>query len=192
MQSFLRAYDGQRPWFLSGTFLEGHEGTGEVIRTVDTSMADFLQSLTPQLLNNTVVMMLSDHGLHMGLNFVYSINGRIEHMNPFLAMLVPPWLTRRYPDIATALTANQQKLTSGYDVFTTLNHILHFDGSSSAKLRQQFPRWHKASGYGNATFTASLLGSIPEGRQCADMPMPEQYCRCFAGQHQFVADFSQD
>lgn len=31
-------------------------------------------------LENTIVFMMADHGLHMGINFMFTPNGRIEHM----------------------------------------------------------------------------------------------------------------
>lgn len=31
-------------------------------------------------LENTIVLMMADHGLHMGINFMFTPNGRIEHM----------------------------------------------------------------------------------------------------------------
>ncbi|KAJ2816280.1 hypothetical protein IWW50_006556, partial [Coemansia erecta] len=63
-----------------------HEGTGEVLRTLDDALATFLEDIRDSgELDNTVLIVGSDHGLHMGLNFAYTQNGRIEHQNPFFA-----------------------------------------------------------------------------------------------------------
>ncbi|KAJ2027330.1 hypothetical protein H4S03_008300, partial [Coemansia sp. S3946] len=68
---------------ISATFLEGHDGTGEVLRTVDDSLAAFLASMRDSgELNNTVLIIGADYGLHMGLNFAFLQSGRIENKNP--------------------------------------------------------------------------------------------------------------
>ncbi|KAM4061324.1 sulfatase domain-containing protein [Hirsutella rhossiliensis] len=58
------------PSLLSVNFIEGHEGTGEVLATVDRQLHDFLAELRDDgSLDNTIVLFFADHGLHMGLNF---------------------------------------------------------------------------------------------------------------------------
>lgn len=47
-------------------FTHGHEGTGELIQTLDDPLSSFLEESTDSgLLDNTVVVLFSDHGLHM-------------------------------------------------------------------------------------------------------------------------------
>ncbi|KAJ2842367.1 hypothetical protein IWW36_005934, partial [Coemansia brasiliensis] len=83
----------RRPYMISITFMEGHEGSSEVLRTVDDALATFLQEIHDSgELKDTVLIVGGDHGLHMGLNFAYLQNGRIEHQNPFFAMSAPEWL----------------------------------------------------------------------------------------------------
>jgi len=44
----------------------GHEGTGEVIRYLDEPLAEFLEDMSMSgYLEDTAVIMMSDHGLHM-------------------------------------------------------------------------------------------------------------------------------
>lgn len=31
-------------------------------------------------LENTIIFMMADHGLHMGINFMFTPSGRVEHM----------------------------------------------------------------------------------------------------------------
>ncbi|KAJ1812223.1 hypothetical protein LPJ60_006595, partial [Coemansia sp. RSA 2675] len=65
-----------RPYMITTTFLEGHEGTGEVLRTLDDSLATFLENMRDSgELNDTVLIVAADHGLHMGLNFAFLQNG---------------------------------------------------------------------------------------------------------------------
>lgn len=183
MRRFMAAYDDAAPWFLTNTFLEGHEGTGEVLRTVDGDLAAFLADLRPEQLRDTAVVLVSDHGLHMGLNFVYSANGRVEHMNPFLAMLLPAWVADKYPHIAAALNDAQQRLVTPFDIFATLNQLLHFDGDKQrtpADVEASFPDWSAAGRYSpDVKWTASLLSGIPASRTCEQAMVPDGGCRCY-------------
>ncbi|KAG0278358.1 hypothetical protein BGZ95_004183, partial [Linnemannia exigua] len=79
MNQFRKAYPDQ-PWFQMGSLIEGHEGTGEVLLTLDDDLSKFLKGMEEDgSLENTIVFMMADHGLHMGINFMFTPNGRIEH-----------------------------------------------------------------------------------------------------------------
>lgn len=102
-----------------------------------------------------------------------------EHKVPLLALLLPAWVEERYPAVAAALRANEQRLASHYDLFTTLHHLLHL-GESAAPLRDQYAAWRRA---GNVTaavrWGVSLLDELPAGRSCDDAGIPTEWCGCF-------------
>ena len=50
---------------------------------------------------------------------------------PFCLLAFPPWFLRKYPEVDRALTTNQNRLTSHFDIHATLRHILYFDGGGS-------------------------------------------------------------
>ncbi|KAG0290543.1 hypothetical protein BGZ97_006150, partial [Linnemannia gamsii] len=123
MNQFRRAYPDQ-PWFQMGSFIEGHEGTGEVLLSIDSDLSKFLKGMEEDgSLENTIVFMMADHGLHMGINFMFTPNGRIEHMNPYLSVILPPLITERYPSLARGLAHNQQSLVTGYEIHATLKML---------------------------------------------------------------------
>lgn len=51
--------------------------SGEVLATMDASLAGFFGSLSPTELNHTAFVVLGDHGLHMGLSFLYTRSGKV-------------------------------------------------------------------------------------------------------------------
>ncbi|GFO43182.1 hypothetical protein PoB_006968700 [Plakobranchus ocellatus] len=57
----------------------------------------------------------------------------MEDRMPFCLLVFPPWFLRKYPDVDRALTLNQNRLTSHFDIHATLRHILYFDGGNRAK-----------------------------------------------------------
>lgn len=66
-------------------------GTGEVIGTLDDDLAHFLESDFYPHLNNTLLVLLSDHGNHMSPFYLWTPDGTIEHRLPALYFLFPRW-----------------------------------------------------------------------------------------------------
>lgn len=142
IEGLLRMYRNQAPsipWFITGSFIEGHEGTGEVLATLDKDLSNFLIELSAQgQLQNTALYILSDHGLHMGLNYVYNTNGIIEHANPALFALLPERiLSQEHID---TLNHNEQALMTAVNVYHTWRDVmgLKFDQNKSL-LRTPLP-----------------------------------------------------
>lgn len=111
----------------------------------------------------------------MGLNYMYTSNGRAEHKVPLLALLLPPWVEAEHPGAAAALRANAQRLVSGYDLHATMHQFLHL-GEPGALDAQQ------AAG-GDATAGArgvGLLDEVPAGRTCDEAGVQPEFCQCFA------------
>ncbi|KAF9946319.1 hypothetical protein BGZ72_000427 [Mortierella alpina] len=170
MNQFRKAYP-DKPWFQMGSFIEGHEGTGEVLLTADDDLARFMKGLEDDgTLDNTIVFMMADHGLHMGINFMFTANGRIEHMNPYLSVILPPLVTKRYPSLAKGLMHNQQLLVTGYDIHATLKMLAsgrmpengdddEVDGGS----------WRKRTLFDE---------EMDPARNCEQARVPDEYCKC--------------
>ncbi len=125
----------------------------------------------------------------MGLNFLFAENGRVEHKNPFLAMLAPTWLPAAYPQLAAALRGNEQRLLSAFDIHATLHHVLHLGDADKAvaaaaaaggdALRQQYPAWAAHGNVSSAVqWGTSLLAPIPAGRSCEQALVPHDNCMC--------------
>ena len=104
---------------------EGHEGSGDVVLTLDPDMANFLKDWEELgRLNDTVIILTSDHGSHMGPYFLATDMGEFEQKLPFLYMIFPKWFMDKYPDFRKNLHANEQNLIVHYDIHWTLRHLL--------------------------------------------------------------------
>lgn len=116
------------PKWLTMTFLEGHESTGEVLATLDKDMRDFLRFvlLDQGGARDTVVVLQSDHGLHMGLPYLLTKQGRIEHMNPVGFLLLPS--ADAMPGLSFSarerLKRNALGLTTHSDIYHTLRDVM--------------------------------------------------------------------
>lgn len=106
------------PWMSIMTFLESHEGTGEVITSIDELLAEFLETID---YSNTAVFLMADHGLHMGLNYALTANGEIERSNPLLVTSFPDTLPVSWKE---SLALNQQALLTPFDIFHSFKYLV--------------------------------------------------------------------
>ncbi|KAI9506047.1 hypothetical protein BX070DRAFT_243548 [Coemansia spiralis] len=158
-----------RPYMITAVFLEGHEGTGEVLRTVDDALSAFLKDIRDSgELEDTVFILSADHGLHMGLNFAFLQNGRIEHQNPFFAMSVPEPLyqfAEKYQELhgnekVSPFAANEQRLTTPFETYHTFRALADWP-----KIDVQ--NWNQ-----------SLLAAQKARRTCEEAGIGTSFCMC--------------
>lgn len=169
LESFRSAYPHQ-PKFSLAWFLEGHEGTTEVLRHLDDGLAAYLKKISDQDWNRTALIIAADHGLHMGLNFGLSQNGAVEHKNPMLAVMLPPWFTDQ-ENRHELMSKNQQRLVTGLDLYRTLQGI-RLIGSEDTRWVDEAEEERSKSGID------LLHDEVPETRTCKDAEIPAQWCQC--------------
>ncbi|GJJ71030.1 hypothetical protein EMPS_03380 [Entomortierella parvispora] len=172
MNKFRKAYP-DKPWFQMGSFIEGHEGTGEVLLTIDDDLSKFMKGMEEDgTLDNTIIFIMADHGLHMGINFMFTQSGRIEHMNPYLSVILPPLLAKKYPGLSRGLRHNQQSLVTGYEIHATLKLLASGQDLFSAEdTLEEGGNWRRGT-----LFDEELEMS----RTCEQARIPEEYCKCRA------------
>ncbi|XP_022230855.2 uncharacterized protein LOC111079845 [Drosophila obscura] len=120
---------------------------------------------------HTIMIFFSDHGARFGpLQKVPE--SFLEETLPMMFIHLPPWFRRKYPQHAEALALNQHRLSSNFDLYHTLRHILQIGGATlEASALSKF--------YDCPT-CQSLLLPIPEDRSCAQAAIEETYCTCNA------------
>lgn len=127
------------------SFQEGHEGTGEVLRTLSPSMEKFLKLMEDKAeLENTVLILTSDHGSHMGPYYMASDMGKFEQKLPLLLMIFPKKFLDKYPEFRKHLRENEQRLVSHYDIHWTLRHLAtlpEFGGEIKENFKSE--DWHE-------------------------------------------------
>lgn len=146
------------------SLIEGHEGTGEVIADVDASLASLLHDILVDRrgADDTIVLVMSDHGLHMAPAMPFSVQNTIEHQLPLLVTLWPK--ASRLPVVTQQdrahLHDNQHSLVAAADIHATLVDLLDRVASASAAADPGFP---------------CRLGAV--NRECAAMWLPPQEAR---------------
>eukprot|EP00762_Andalucia_godoyi_P004062 ANDGO_06256.mRNA.1 hypothetical protein DICPUDRAFT_50727 len=110
------------PLFAYVHLMEGHEGTGEIIKSVDAALVAWLEKTMVQYGHNTIFVLASDHGSHMGPNYLVTRAGSLEHRLPLWVTAFP----KSYVDhrnIRATLLDNTRRLVTADDFHATFADI---------------------------------------------------------------------
>lgn len=128
---------------------------------MDDDLLQFMTEFNSKgYLNNTLLIVLGDHGWRFG-EFRQTVQGKLEERLPLFTMSFPKWFKTQYPALANNLKTNTKRLTSWFDVYATFNHLL------------DYPNEPKGFKHG-----VSLLTELPADRTCKDASIPEHWCPC--------------
>ena len=142
------------------------------IQYTDADILDILEQTRGNgLLNNTILLILGDHGSRYG-PLRESIQGKIEERLPFLSMTLPDRMLKEFPDLIDSLRRNTELLTSHFDLFATFKHIL------------SYPSLPSGVKFGNSLF--SILNETR--RTCENIGVPERWCPCLEFQEMNTSD----
>ena len=155
-------YDDQPKFSFMFTGEYSHDNFN-VASLVDDDLSSFLQLMYQRnWLNNTLFIFMSDHGTRYG-KLRSTAQGRYEQRLPYLGIRFPEWFQRKYPQASENLQKNTARLTTLFDVHTTLKEILNHT--------QPTFQYSKTRGL-------NLLHEIPITRTCADAGIDPEWCSC--------------
>lgn len=135
--------------------------------SMDSKMRSYLLMLDSRgVLNDSMVVFFSDHGLRFGP--VRHLNiGWLEERLPMIFIWLPEWFQKQHPEIVQALKINRNRLTNPYDLHMTLKHVLQM-----ANPDQVYP---PAPSCPNCQ---SLFTEIPYNRSCEETGITAHWCTC--------------
>ncbi|KAG8331498.1 hypothetical protein J6590_039844 [Homalodisca vitripennis] len=130
---------------------------------LDSRTLKFLQDLTHNgVLNNTLVVFLSDHGMRFG-KIRQTYVGWLEERLPFIFMWMPEWYRKLFPMKYANLLDNREKLTSPFDLHLTLQEVLHGEHDNGTR---------------SCPDCVSMFDEVPWNRSCRDVGVTEHWCTC--------------
>lgn len=118
------------------------------------------------VMNNTIVIFFSDHGLRFG-NILLTRSGWLEERLPFLYISLPPSFRKTYPEKYENVKTNALRLTSPYDLHLMLKDVLYI-----------FTELTKLNGSDACPACKSLFAKNDEIRSCEEAGIPMHYCTC--------------
>jgi hypothetical protein len=122
-----------RNYYVNAGFMDSHEGSGEMLRAIDDRLSAFIHPATSPIdYSNTALVVLSDHGALMGLNYVFFTNGKVERAEPFAAMVLPDeWLNEGGGERMQRMADARMKLMTAFDLYETTRG---FAGDGAAEM----------------------------------------------------------
>ena len=163
VSDFVKLFDGKPRFAFTFITRLTHDGINKA-GAADPLYLKFFKELNEAgRLDQTVVLFYSDHGMRFGAIRETYI-GQLEERLPFLLLALPPALRRRYPNYVSALRRNEHRLTTPFDVYTTLTSLLTFTGRVQQNdLTQR---------------GMNLLADIPAERTCSSATIHSHWCTC--------------
>lgn len=159
--SYFRMYR-TTPKFAFSSHADISHGNPNTIGFVDDDFKVFLQTFEKESFrNSTLLIVFADHGARFsGLR--KTIQGKLEERLPFLSITLPKWFPSKYPDLHANLVYNSRVLTSPFDVYATLRHILSYPSYPNSIVIGQ-----------------SLFNRIDkQNRTCASAGVEDHWCPC--------------
>lgn len=140
---------------------------------MDNDYVDFFEKLDSSgYLNETIVFILSDHGIRWG-GIRSTQQGRLEERLPFTYVLTPPSFRQKYTKAYKHLKFNTQRLTTPYDVYSTLSQLTDLKNIEDEVIETQCK-----TSYGNSR-GISLFLPIPSNRTCKIAGIKDHWCTCY-------------
>ncbi|KAH8332700.1 hypothetical protein KR074_009232, partial [Drosophila pseudoananassae] len=156
-----------------------------LIGAADDDVHDWLVSLKERsLLDDTILIMMADHGNRFA-EVRATLQGKQEERLPFFSFAFPDSFKKRFPQEYNNFLANEQRLTTPFDIHATLKHIIQLQSaggedllaeSNNLKTEPTMPEIHISDlAKGRAI---SLLEPIPSNRSCASAYIEPHWCAC--------------
>lgn len=129
----------------------------------DPYLLEFLQFMNSKsYLNNTVIILMSDHGARFH-KMRATEQGKTEERMPYFAFRFPDWFKHKYSTEYNNFVTNSKRLTTPFDIHETLLELIGINTSKSDPNR----------GPG-----ISLFSEIPLERTCTQAHIEPHYCAC--------------
>ena len=159
--SFFRAYK-ERPKFSIMVLAEITHDDQNALGYVDNDLKRMLQTFEEEsFLKNTLLIIFGDHGARFSAHRK-TFQGKLEERLPFMSITAPKWFAEKHPDLYNNLIHNSKVLTTPFDVYATLRHILSYPSYPSGITTGQ-----------------SLFSKIDrENRTCENAGVEEHWCPC--------------
>jgi hypothetical protein len=149
---FWRKYKNNRK-FLLIVNNDGHEGTLEIIKYDDEYAYKFLTNLfNENLLKETVVMFLSDHGCTMPSLYHFNDAFNFDMSLPMFYILIYDNKNFSYNKLYKYLYENQQKFITGYDIYNTIAHLAYGKKYKQIKDKEKSKKDTPKSKFGKSIF----------------------------------------
>ena len=114
-------------------------------------------------LNNTLLILMGDHGARYPGYIRASWQGKMEERLPYFGFAFPPWFEKKYPQSIANLRINTERLTTPFDLHETFKDFLEFRGAGEGDVNKR---------------GISLFKEVPPERTCQLADVAAHWCAC--------------
>lgn len=130
-------------------------------------------------LNNTLLIMMGDHGPRLDQDALYSDLLKFEESWPLLSITLPKLLENS--PLHKRLVDNKKKLTSHFDIYKTLVHFYYINKNNKL-INEENEECKKYLSESKQTIRSlrgvSLFENVNTNRSCKDAIITERFCLC--------------
>ena len=120
------------------------------------------------VLNNTIILFGADHGTRADFKYFDTKAGSYESRLPLHYIILPESFRQKYKSAFSALTFNaNHRLTSQYDLYRTLQSILH---------REYIPGTGQIQS--DSKYGSTLFRVVSASRTCEQAGVVDHFCAC--------------
>lgn len=124
------------------------------------------------ILNKTVFIILSDHGIRWG-QIRTTHQGRMEERLPFLFLVMPEIFKERFSMAFTNLKRNTRRLTTPFDLHETLLDLIDVNQIENEEIKLRIRNRTNENSRG-----ISLFLPVNENRTCQSAAIDAHWCTC--------------
>ncbi|KXJ21202.1 hypothetical protein AC249_AIPGENE1483 [Exaiptasia diaphana] len=96
------------------------------IKYADEDLMKLLQNMEKEdFLEDTILFIFGDHGIRYG-KMRQTIQGKLEERLPHMSITFPTWFPKKHPKLYEAVQHNSHLLTTPFDIYATLQHVLSY------------------------------------------------------------------
>ncbi|ODN06287.1 hypothetical protein Ocin01_00434 [Orchesella cincta] len=128
-------------------------------------------------LNQTVFILMSDHGRRWG-SIMDTQQGQWENRMPFLYFVIPSWFKEKYSLAYENMQANQNVLTTPFDLYETLKDLITLDDVNNKEIQFREMDLMRAEKWGWLPRGISHFLPIPLARNCKMAGIENYFCVC--------------
>jgi len=146
----------------------------------DDPLLEFLEFLNDNgYLNNTALLIMSDHGSRLDKGIRSTEQGKLEDRLPMFYIAMPSWFKDEYPVAWENLNSNSERLTSAFDLHETFRDLIHLDKLRARKSTKISEKPSSRNSSSSLRKPSSLFQPLSPNRTCADAGIPMHWCTCF-------------
>ncbi len=165
IDQFWLSYPANKKFFFAFFKQYTHDGyaSGSLL---DLSLLNFLKKFSEQDdYRKTILILMTDHGARFSAARQTS-QGKLEERLPFMSFVFPELFHKKYPQAIEILQKNIPRLTTPFDIHSTLLSLMNMkkvDYTKHHSIKQR---------------NISLFNLIPAERTCDDLDLEAHWCSC--------------